>query len=167
MSMIYCHGPCIRFLGFVCWNISYYANARYDIAEVYNLFRPRDTVQSRAETKFEIWTKSELSKVKHQNRRQNLFNYSLCASVLLPSPKLCRIVISCKIVNCSVKLKLIHKITDIQEKLFVLFNLLLGPDTCSGVGMVPRAAGCASLRFCMYTPKIIVIACMSVCLRRN
>jgi len=47
--------------------------------------------------------------------------------MLLPS-ELFQSVISCKIVNSSMKFKFIHKIFVIQEKFLVFFNLLRGPD---------------------------------------
>jgi len=44
------------------------------------------------------------------------------------------------------KFKFIHKISVIQEKFLVFFNLLRGQDkTLSGAGSGPQAAGCASL----------------------
>src|SRR6218665_1940326 len=53
--------------------------------------------------------------------------------------ELLRIVISCKIVNSSMKFKFIHKIFLIQEKFLVYFKLLRGPDiTRSGAGFGPR-----------------------------
>src|SRR6218665_3235463 len=39
----------------------------------------------------------------------------------------CRIVISCKIVDNSMKFKFLHKISVIQEMFHVFFNLLRGP----------------------------------------
>ena len=56
-----------------------------------------------------------------------------------------RIVISCKIVNRSMKFEFIHKISVIQQKFLALYKLLRGPDkTCLGWGLDP---GCASLRY--------------------
>ena len=70
-----------------------------------------------------------------------LFNYSLfivCGLILLPSELFC-IVISCQIVNSSMKFEFIHKISVIQEKFLVLINLLRGPDiTRSRDGSGPR-----------------------------
>ena len=49
------------------------------------------------------------------------------------------IVISCKIVNSSMKFKFIHKIFLIQEKFLVYFKLLRWPDiTRLGAGFGPR-----------------------------
>src|SRR6218665_2263322 len=49
------------------------------------------------------------------------------------------------------KFKFIHKISVIQEKFRVLFNLLRGPDTSpSGAGSGSRAAGCASLVYSLF-----------------
>jgi len=50
--------------------------------------------------------------------------------ILLPS-ELLRIVISCKIVKISMKLKFFNKIAVIHQKFLVLFNLLRGPDITS------------------------------------
>ena len=44
-------------------------------------------------------------------------------------------VISCKIVNSSIKFKFIHKISIIHEKFHVLLNLLRWPD------LIPSGAG--------------------------
>jgi len=56
----------------------------------------------------------------------------------LPS-ELFQIVVSCKIVNSSMKSKFIHKIFVIQEMCLVFFNLLRGPDiTHSGARSGPR-----------------------------
>jgi len=48
-------------------------------------------------------------------------------SILLPTG-LFGIVINCKIVNSSMKFKFIHKISVIQNKFLIFFNLLRGPD---------------------------------------
>jgi len=53
----------------------------------------------------------------------------------------------------------IHKISVIQEKFLVFFNLLLGPDiSSSGAGSGPQAAGCASLLYgkqkCQHSEKV-------------
>ena len=56
-------------------------------------------------------------------------------SLIFLSSELLRIVISCKIVNSSIKFKFIHKFFLIQEKFLVFFKLLRGPDiTRSGAG---------------------------------
>ena len=70
-----------------------------------------------------------------------------CDLIFLPS-ELFRIVISCKIVNSSMKFKFIHIISVVQEKFLVFFNLLRGSDvTRSKAESGPRAAVCVSLIF--------------------
>ena len=62
-----------------------------------------------------------------------------CGLILFPS-ELFRIVMSCKTDNSSTKFKYIQKISVIQEKFLVFFNLLRGPDiTRPGVGSCPWA----------------------------
>jgi len=48
-----------------------------------------------------------------------------CSLIFLPSV-LCQIVISCKIVNSSMKFKFVHKISIIQKKLLVFLNFFEG-----------------------------------------
>jgi len=122
------------------------------ISEVHNLFGPRAAVyyflvHSRVEDKL----LAELLRVAYKNRIG--LNFSLFIAlgwILLPS-ELFWIVISCKIVNSSVKFKFIHNISVIQETFFRFFNLLRGPDkTPWGTGSGPQAAICASMAY--YSP---------------
>ena len=61
---------------------------------------------------------------------------TICGLILLQS-ELFLMVISCKTVNSSMKLKFIHKMAVIHDN--VLLNLLRGPDIASsGAGFVPQ-----------------------------
>ena|SRR6218665_106457 len=51
-----------------------------------------------------------------------------CVLILLPSELFRIVVMSCKIVNSSMKFKFIRKTSVIQERFPVFFNLLRGPD---------------------------------------
>src|SRR6218665_1585428 len=62
-------------------------------------------------------------------------------SVLLLPSELSRIVISCKIVDSSMKFKFLHKISVIQVMFHVFFNLLRGPITLHTVGGRIQPAG--------------------------
>ena len=71
-----------------------------------------------------------------KNRKQNLV-YSLicCCGFILMLCELLWIVISCKVVDSSIKFTFFHKIS-ISQKMFLLhFNLLRGPD------IIPTGAG--------------------------
>src|SRR6218665_1298089 len=85
------------------------------------------------------------SSLKNRFFKFNNILFIACGLILLPS-ELFRNVISCKIVNSSMKFKFIHKIFVIHEQFLVFFNLLRGPALkLSGTGSGPRVAGCASL----------------------
>jgi len=84
---------------------------------------------------------SQIAKLKNKIYLTSLFVAS--GLILLPSEELFRMVISCKIVNSSMKFKFIHKISIIQEMFLVFFNLLRRPDI-THLGRM-RASGCASL----------------------
>ena len=61
-----------------------------------------------------------------------------CGLILLP-PGMFRIVISCKIVNSSIKLKFTHKSPSFKRSVLYLFNLLQEPDIIhSRAGSGPR-----------------------------
>jgi len=84
-------------------------------------------------------------------KRKNYLNSHLIAcdllflGIFLPT-ELFRLVLSCKIVNSSMKFKVIHKISVMQEKFLVFFHQFQGPDiTRSGAGYSAQAAGSASL----------------------
>src|SRR6218665_1090777 len=71
---------------------------------------------------------------------KNYFLYSTslfiaCGLILLPS-ELFWIVISCNIVNSSMKFRFIHKVFVIQEKFLVFLNLLKGPDITRSMGQI-------------------------------
>jgi len=82
----------------------------------------------------------QVSKTENKIYLTSLFvGYGL---ILLPS-ELFHVVTSCKIVTSSMKFKFFHKIAIIQDKFFVLFNLLQGPD-------ITHSAGYAALNQIMH-----------------
>src|SRR6218665_83741 len=96
------------------------------------IFSALDGQRQNYELKFR---ESSIKKSIFLNLTSLFIDYSL---IFLPS-ELLRIVISCKIVNSSMKFKFIHKFFLIQEKFLLFFKLLRGPDiTRSGAGSGPR-----------------------------
>jgi len=94
-------------------------------------------LHSRAEEKIIIWTfKTQVSKTENKIYLTSLFD---AHGLILMLSELFHIIISCKIVDSSMKLKKFHKISIIQKKFLLLLNLLWVPDiTCSGAGSGPR-----------------------------
>jgi len=75
----------------------------------------------------------------------------------LPS-ELFRIVISCKIVNSSIKFKFIRKISVVQKKFLAFFELLRGPDIARlGAGSARGQCNDYLQSMNLLPPEIIVI----------